>query len=173
MPKTDEIVVMENEIKNALKAVCEKLNDRKYSDSEWTHNIKKNLAELGEKNNSLICTSGFGSNYNSEWLFDLVWYKEEGTGHNARLIDVPLVAECEWNMAFKHVRFDFEKLLTSNARLRLMICYSHPNEIDGLKVYFKEAINKYPLLQQGARFLVAILNSHTNEFMFEPYIKQW
>lgn len=168
----EDISQIENEIENALKAVCDKLKDRKYTDTEWTNEVKQTLAELGESKRYLIYTSGFGTEYNREWLFDLVWYKEEGAEHNARLIDVPLVVECEWNMAFKHIKFDFEKLLTSNARLRLMTCYSHPNDIAGLKVYFKEAIDKYPLLQQGARFLLAILNSHTNEFEFELYVKQ-
>jgi hypothetical protein len=62
-----------------------------------------------------------------EWLYDLHWFKEGGS---YRMTSLPLVVECEW--AYKRkgdedkddysaVKWDFQKLLVANAKLRLMV----------------------------------------------------
>src|SRR4051794_25171184 len=72
-------------------------------DDSWTRKFKERLAELGESLGCKICTSGFKDIYNNEWLFDMVWYKEN---EKQQLVDVPLVVESEWRKSLKHIKFD-------------------------------------------------------------------
>src|ERR1700754_3114085 len=95
------------------------------SNKDWTYFLKESLANLGKQNNYRVCTSGFKDVFDCEWLYDMVWYEEVGEGTNKRLIDVPLVVECEWNPYPEPIRYDFEKLLVANASHKLMICYVH------------------------------------------------
>lgn len=137
----------------------------------WTNGIKRRLGNLGASKGLSVCTSGFRGEFESEWLYDLIWYKEEGTGPEARIIDVPLVVECEWNMHFSHIKYDFEKLLGSNARHRLMICYAHDKSKEGLRKYFREAVDRFLLSKEGDRFLIAILDYKEELFDFELIVK--
>ena len=47
-----------------------------------------------------------------EWLYDVTWLKYDC---NYRVIDVPLVAECEWGR-LENIYDDFDKLLLARAR---------------------------------------------------------
>jgi hypothetical protein len=58
-----------------------------------------------------------------EWLYDVTWLQYSRgyeSGLDNRLIDVYLVAECEWGTS-PDVKYDFEKLLQARASVRLMI----------------------------------------------------
>src|SRR6185295_15885173 len=58
------------------------------NDKVWTNRLKKRLGDFGKKYNYEVCTSGFKNEFHSEWLYDMIWYKEEGEGELARLIEV-------------------------------------------------------------------------------------
>jgi len=82
--------------------------------------IKKLLGDLGKRLGYKVCASTWDKKYNSEWLYDLVWYRENDEEY---LVEVPLVVECEWGTnTKKHIKFDFEKLLLAKAGIKLMIC---------------------------------------------------
>ena len=68
-------------------------SNKVYGDYNWTNHIKRCLAELGSSNGFEICAATENKEYQNEWLYDLVWYKENSEG---LLIDVPLVVESEW-----------------------------------------------------------------------------
>lgn len=54
---------------------------------------------------------------NDEFLVDFC-IREEGNG---KFKKIPLACECEWNLDFKSIQYDFEKLLVLNADLKVMI----------------------------------------------------
>lgn len=142
-------------------ATCERQAhmNKLVNDGNWTRLIKDSLAKEGLLRGYEICTSGFKDEYNSEWLFDMVWYKED---EQKRLIDVPLVVESEWSTNHKQIKFDFEKLLVANAEHKLMICQSYDHNKEDLEKYFYEAIQCYKLNRKGERYLIAILDKDPN-----------
>ena len=159
----------ELQIKSALQCAQQKAHQEGFPcDGRWTHIIKKELADLGEQQGYKICTSGFDDFYNDEWLYDMVWYKEDAVG---KLITVPLTVESEWGKKIDQIKFDFEKLLLANSQYRLMICQSYPSNIESLQDYLQQAIQDYQLNHTGDRYLVAILNIHEGEFEFVVFTK--
>ncbi len=88
---------------------------------------------------------------------------------------LPLVMECEWDYErredkdpkkeYSAVKFDFQKLIVSNACLGLMIfklrCKERiDDDLASLEDYFTDTINKYENLPKGSKFLV--IASHKN-----------
>lgn len=136
--------------------------------SSWTDIIKDKLARSGEQLGYKICTSSFKDVYNSEWLFDMVWYEENA---EKRLISVPLVVESEWGKREDQIKFDFEKLLLANAKHRLMICQVTDSRKQSLEAYFKKAISDYQLNRKGDRYLIAMLSIEQEEFEFVVFEK--
>jgi len=63
-----------------------------------------------------------------EWLYDMIWYKEikDETDDKDiwpnRMSDVVLVAESEWSSSISEIRYDFQKLIQANARIKLLVC---------------------------------------------------
>lgn len=165
---------LEKSLIASLDAYALEAEEQKFTkDSVWTKQLKEKLARLGEDNyNFNICTSGFPDQFDPEWLFDLVWYKEEGDPPVRRLIDVPLVVECEWNKVFKNIKYDFEKLLVANARHRLFVCFLHENNQPAFLDYCYNAVAKFQLTRPGDRFLIAILDYDTNRFVYKLMVKE-
>jgi hypothetical protein len=125
---------------------------------------------------------GFGNHLfrNTEWLYDIHWYRDKPNSHYMPE-RVFLVAECELgkrrskdpNMEDRYsgVKYDFQKLLVSNAKLRLMIfqiscediIYEPPEELDK---YFEEAIDAYDDLEDGSKFLFACYNNDARKLLY-------
>ena len=159
---------LEQQIISTLDLAVNYLHEHKiYSDKNWTSYFKETLAELGKTHENEICTSGFTDIYNSEWLYDMVWYKNE----KGYLSEVSLVVESEWGSHINQIKFDFEKLLSSNSIHRLMICQSHSSNLEKLINCFDEAINHYKQNKPGDRYLVAILDKTDEEFCYEVFQK--
>lgn len=142
------------------------------SDKEWTRLLKEKLGRLGEeKYNCKICASGFKDDFDSEWLYDLMWYKEVNDVKGPRLSDVPLVVESEWDKRFDSIRYDFEKLLLANARHRLFVCYVYEENQGNMFEYFRDAVDLYELNKVGDRYLIAILDYETDTFKYDLIVK--
>jgi len=156
---------IENQIKNVLINVSKEGNQGMIkSDTQWTHRIKELLGNLGESLDLKVCTGGFPERFEPEWLYDMVWYKE---GENNLLARVPLVMESEWGRTLGDVKYDFEKLLLSNAELRLMVCQAKPDQVEEFENYFKNAVPYFVQLNKGDRFLIAIFEEYvSDEFKF-------
>jgi hypothetical protein len=160
---------IEQEIIATLDAAVQHLDSNKiYGDRNWTNCFKEKLAELGEQKGNKICTSGFADQYDAEWLFDMVWYKENEKKY---LTEVFLAVESEWGSHLRQIKFDFEKLLSSNSLNKLMICQTHPSNYDALVTYFEEAIGCYKGNKAGDRYLVAILDKKEEKFYYEVFQK--
>ncbi|MBR1699699.1 MAG: hypothetical protein IJ714_07945 [Bacteroidales bacterium] len=105
-----------------------------------------------------------------EWLYDLICYRFEKE-HYA-LSDTVLVMESEWkkiryykkgndgNDQYGEVKFDFQKLLVSNADIKMLVYQHHKGEVgtdEDLERYFRRRIDNY---RQG---------STTDLFVFVRY----
>lgn len=171
--KNSEYDAIETALIKTLDSYEKEAIENKFSnDRLWTTVLKQRIGELGERAfNCKICTSGFKDFYDAEWLYDLVWYKETGNGNDRRLVDIPLIMECEWNKSFNQIKYDFEKLLNSNARHRLFVCNVHALNKNEFLKYFNDAITMYSLSGNGDRYLIAILDVDSLEFSYELILK--
>ena len=120
-----------------------------------THQIKGEVSKLGFAKN--LGVSGYSGE--RQWLYDLVWYKNDATGE---LQEVPLVLESELSdRSEKGIRWDFQKLLVAHAQYRVFVCYhkgngDFPNNVNSLLALFESMVDAYEALPAGARFLVLI-----------------
>ena len=111
---------------------------------------------------------------NKEWLYDLHWYTESDS-EPYMPIALPLIVECEWNPkrnedsknSYSGIKYDFQKLLVSNADLRLMIfSVKKESEISELNDYFDRAINSYIHLTKGSKFLFIAFDEKVRRFFY-------
>ena len=56
-----------------------------------------------------------------EWLYDLIWYREEKRGVLNLMTDVVLALDSEWSTYFEDIRYDFQKLVQAKSRLKMLI----------------------------------------------------
>ena len=110
------------------------------SNTGITKKIKDKIGKLGYEKKYEVASSI----HNGEWLYDLVWFKEE----NEILIDVGLVLESELSdRSVKGLRFDFEKLLLANCEIKVFICMAENNynsqSVNNVKSILKESFDKF------------------------------
>src|SRR2546430_2239391 len=84
---------LEREIFSCLVSVPNSLG-RGRGDGEWTTEIKRGIGTIGQQNGYLVCATGFPDPKNKEWLYDLVWFRNNSDHH---LLEVALVLESEWH----------------------------------------------------------------------------
>ena len=111
---------------------------------------------------------------NREWLYDLLWYREDNDEGYCP-IDFPLIVESEWEKKRKEdqkgdqhsgIKYDFQKLLLPNTGLRLMIFnISKEEELNQLSEYFNNAITKYTPLKNG-EFLFGAFHDKEKSFHY-------
>lgn len=138
---------------------------------DWTAAIKKAVGELGQAMGYKVCESGrlFDG---SEWLFDLVWYSDNGLDNfDYRLTEVQLVMECEWGMHINNISEDFQKLMVVNVPLRLMVCLVYSESAEKLLTFFKEQVEEYQQGRQDDRFLIAMMDWETGQFDHKVLVK--
>jgi hypothetical protein len=130
-------------------------------DTAWTQKIKEVIGDIGIHHDYVVCASGFPEKFDGEWLFDLIWYKNN---ENGRLDNVPLVMESEWLKSYSDIRFDFEKLLVANSPIKVMVFQNRGdtfNEIfDKLAMGIKEYAFKTPAI-----YILACYQLNIDEFV--------
>jgi hypothetical protein len=100
---------------------------------------------------------------NREWLFDLHWYKDSLEDYYTQ-VEFALAVECEWENkrlndisgnGYSAVKYDFQKLVVTNSRLKLLVFRGRRNTHDFIKLnsYFDNAIRVYTNLSKGSMFL--------------------
>ncbi len=116
---------------------------------------------------------------NTEWLFDLHWYKDGKEPYTTTCL--PLVMECEWNpkrksdskVPFSGIKYDFQKLLVSNGELRLMVFkVKKKADLDSLSQYFEQNIQNYEHLAKGAKFLFIAFNDREKIIYYSEFSKR-
>lgn len=145
-------------------------NEKEYK--VYSHSLSKEFMDKykNEKGDSKFV--------NREWLYDLLWYREDNDGGYFPL-DFPLIVESEWENRrredkkgdrYSGIKYDFQKLLLSNTGLRLMIFnISKEEELNHLSEYFNNAITKYTPLKNGEFLFVAF---HDKEKSFHYCYKK-
>ena len=134
-------------------------DDKKYK--VYSHSLSKEFIDKykNEKGNSKFV--------NREWLYDLLWYKEDNDEGYCPT-EFSLIVESEWEKRRREdkrgdphsgIKYDFQKLLLSNIGLRLMIFkISKETELNQLSEYFNNAITKYTPLKKGEFLFIAFHN---------------
>lgn len=155
----------------------QELNDfsRRYfqSDNKNSTYVTKSIlgivADFGKSNFNykVSYTGGNKEGYESGWLYDLVWYTEDDKGN---LKTIELALELEQLYGISNIKYDFEKLLIANSKLRVMICLAGKVKIDLIKEYFRNAVMTYESLPKGTRFFVLIWDDWMGDGNFIPYI---
>lgn len=132
-------------------------------DAIWTFKIKQGLTDLGISLGYRVCASGVNEATAGEWLYDLVWYDMDELGF---LRSVPLVLESEWLRSLSDIKYDFEKLLVSNAPYKIMICQNGKESVGGLIQYFQTAIKSFNNSALPCVYVVAIFDNDIFGFRF-------
>jgi hypothetical protein len=131
------------------------------SNHEWTTQLKEDIGALGEAHGWHVCTSGFSGRFGCEWLYDLVWYREDAAG---RMSEVHLVLESEWQEDHAAIKHDFEKLLLAKAPLKVMVFETNNLHMDILLSSMEQGIRAFTPHSAGEWYIIAAFNAHTYKF---------
>ena len=161
---------MEEEIKSALQTAIRTAYALPDLDTNgWTRAVYQSLLDLGHALGFKVCVSRLPAD-SPEWLFDVVWYTTRNNSELERLEDIPMVMECEWNRHPEKIAEDFEKLLSSNAPLKVMICYPRLDAIVHMLEYFRDSIANYKQRRVGDKFLIGTLDDENKDLIFNTII---
>lgn len=167
--KTSVLNEQEQAIANAITSFVRSANSSGLTGpTPWTDGIYKTLADLGRSRGLKAACTPHGDE--REWLYDVLWYKEVGTGLDLRLQSVPMVAESEWNL--HGIGDDFEKLLVANAETRLFVCCPNEKYWDELRQYFDGSIQGFQQNRTGDRYMVAWIRHDSKDPHFDVFVKR-
>lgn len=133
---------------------------------ECTKGIKEVIGSIGLQMNYGVAASG-NNNFEYEWLYDIIWYETNDSG----FLKLKLAVESELCYDLGQIKYDFDKLLVTNAELRIMICMSFPHG-KGFEQIYRQCLNSvtnYELLPIGSRFLLLIWDDYDSG-EFKPYL---
>lgn len=135
----------------------------KWPNSLATHDVKKDVGEVAKEKGYKVRATEYRQTEQCEWLYDLTCLKYDKDGY---LEDIPLVMESEWKNKYE-IRKDFEKLLVSRAKYRVMILQVKSDEeekeiIEQLRQY----VEKCQCSKKGDRYLFACWNSDPKKRSF-------
>ena len=157
----------ETEITAGLMSIPKRARTGHWSDPRWTREVKRVVGDIGMKHGFYVCASGSSKLFDNEWVFDLVWYKNDKDNH---LISVPLALESEWLLGFDELKWDFEKLLVARALLRVFVHQARTKTaIDAAQRRLITLVSKFNGSARGDRYLLAGYNWKANEFSFRPF----
>ncbi len=147
-------------IQVAVTSAMQESRKRQHSRKEWTQNIKYKLVELAHANKFYACCSGVPSADWGEWLYDLVVLRYAGNSSNDVIESTELVVESEWDRDDVSILIDFQKLLLSNADIKLMVYYKNNTIRDTLE----QLVRRYA--KSNGTFLLAFLPGDDEDVVF-------
>jgi hypothetical protein len=103
---------------------------RQSTDGEWTRAVKQSLRLLGNERGKVVAPD----DEQAEFMLDLIWWRDKDSN------DIDLAVECDWGNQ-KAVEYDFGKLLSIKAPLKLMVYGTSTNEKQD--VLIREGIEKH------------------------------
>ncbi|MGD9851152.1 MAG: hypothetical protein AB7T38_07785 [Nitrospirales bacterium] len=158
---------VEYAIQKALQAIPVKAMAEKWQgEKRWSVAVKSAIIGIGREFDCLTASNGCETDEGKEWLYDVVWYKSDREGH---IIDVPLVAECEWGCE-KAIKEDFEKLLVSRSTYRVMVFQGNSEEVvHSLFRKMRMWIGKFSGTTVEDRYLLA--GWARNHWIFESHVE--
>ncbi|MGD0958870.1 MAG: hypothetical protein ABSB19_03595 [Methylomonas sp.] len=128
---------------------------------EWTNQLKEDIGNLGVSLGWNVCTSGFKGRFENEWLYDLIWYRNDHD--NKHLAEVYLVLESEWGSPHD-VKYDFEKLLLAKATFKIMVFDAYDRHIEGVFGLLEENIRIFQKHATDETYIFAGYNANTKAF---------
>ena len=143
----------------------------------WTTEVKDCLAKIAIKY-GLECSYTLKSDGKKEFLFDFIMhsfleYSDNEFFPGGKSIGaVYLCAESEWDTNIDSIQDDFEKLLASNAPIRLMVysvCEANKTKHTG---WLKFIIKNNPMVTNETTFILAACVSPNDIFEIEKFVKE-
>lgn len=134
----------------------------KMSNPEWTNVIKSEIGRIGETYGFGVCATTSDKIFEGEWLYDIVWYKNEGE----YLKEVFLVCESELDTTSNQlgtIRYDFQKLLQSNAPLRIMISQTYHDRSAAIFEDCKKGVEMCDNMKSAEKVLVIVYDDNAGE----------
>lgn len=144
-----------------------------------TSMVMELLTQLGDNNRHKVYSHSLSEGFrqksgdkfvNREWLYDLVWYEDDQKKFYT-IKKTLLTAESEWTYRrpkdtiddnYGAIKYDFQKLLLSNAELKLMIFRVSGKTKQDIKQklielynYFNYAIDQYEQMESGEFLFIA------------------
>ena len=158
-----------------------------------TKQIKESLALLGDEDGFCVSCNGLSLDYskkykfvNREWLYDVTWYREINH-YTIRSLD--LAAEIEWggvrylknkkpdnNDPYGEVKYDFQKLVTSRANIKLMVFIENHRESfkDLVNDYFQKQFDSFPDKHEDCFYLFCYYREKQPHFAsYFPLWNKW
>jgi hypothetical protein len=165
-------IEIENGVRNAIQQVCDTLRDEP-SSTVLTRAIRRSLTQLAHDfgykvRNALPRTDPKQSDIG--WLWDLSWIESD---RDNTLRAIPLALESEWNSTWDEILWDFQKLLVSQADIRVMVLNT---ATDAQKQFaqLRAAVDAYSGSRAGDHYLFACWcyarRKNRPRVEFAPYI---
>mgnify|MGYP003357572629 CR=1 FL=1 len=174
-------IALENDIAKSIIEAIGGIDQAFYNSKrrEKTTMVMERLTQLGDNKGHKVYSHSLSEGFrqksgdifvNREWLYDLVWYEDDQNKFYT-IKKTLLTAESEW--AYKRpkdkidnkygaIKYDFQKLLLSNAELKLMIFRVSGKTKQDIKQklidlynYFNNAIDKYEQMESGEFLFIA------------------
>lgn len=174
-------IALENDIAKSIIEAIGGIDQAFYNSKrrEKTTMVMERLTQLGDNKGHKVYSHSLSEGFrqksgdifvNREWLYDLVWY-EDDSNESYTIKKTLLTAESEW--AYKRpkdtiddnygaIKYDFQKLLLSNAELKLMIFRVSGKTKQDIKQklielynYFNNAIDQYEQMESGEFLFIA------------------
>lgn len=173
---TDGFDAIETALFEALQKVVESYANlpTEYNNKRgtWiTAKIKEQIGEVGALLGYAIASSIHGG----EWLYDVVWYKNNSDNC---LETVDLVLESESSTKEHALKYDFEKILISSAKYKVFVCFNEPNidypaNVNRRIYFFEKSVNACKNLVSGEKVTVFIWDDwYTGYFIAHQITKQ-
>jgi len=142
---------IENGVQEAIRHVDARWKEIGKSDAVWTRELKNAIGAVGKRMGFTVCAAGSKYRANGEWLYDMTWLDIRG----GVVLDVPLALESEWTPD-RDLMFDFQKLLVSRARHRVMLFWQGSASAASRQIdQFLRQVARYRGTRRGDRYLFA------------------
>jgi hypothetical protein len=121
-------------------------------DLSW-NSLKNTLYKRGNEDYKYVVACSLKEHDVQGWLLDLVWLDRD-------TLAMKLAVEDERSKRDKHIKDDFEKLMSVKAPLKLFIY----NTGERVQVWLQDYLSKFPQHVEGERYLLMEINGGNANF---------
>ncbi|WP_139555997.1 hypothetical protein [Methylotetracoccus oryzae] len=161
------------QIELAVKRIVEAVPERsraegwEWTRGKWTKAIKQSLCDYARKQGFRVAASGCTGAEESEFLYDMTWWKQEGDF----MTKVPLILESELQSPSYVIDKDFYKLMLGRAEHRVWI-FERKTEAQ-IDETFEAIINSVMMFANstpGDRYLLMGVDWNPRKFRSKLYV---
>jgi hypothetical protein len=146
--------LVERQICDTLRGLASDLGSTSPDRVRLNAEVRRVLAELGDKIGYGAYPSSDQPRHASEWVYDIAWL-DQSNGTEGYLLDLPLACESELGSQAE-ASDDFERLLLCRARHRLMVyAVDQRSQLPAWQSGFIRQISECKLTEFGDRYLLA------------------